>query len=64
VSAAEGRAEAARAMGVLAQAAGMGYRDANALQTEPALDPLCARDAFRLLMMDVAFPAEPFAAAR
>jgi serine/threonine-protein kinase len=64
VSAAEGQTEVARAMGALTQAASMGDQDANALRTEPALDPLRSRDDFRVVMMDMAFPAEPFAAAR
>jgi hypothetical protein len=42
----------------------MGYRNAPAWRTEPARDPLRSRDDFRLLMMDVAFPAEPSAATR
>jgi hypothetical protein len=44
--------------------AGMGYRNAHAWRTESALDPLRSRDDLRLLMTDVALPAEPFAAAR
>ena len=42
-------------------AVGMGYRNGNAYRTEDALDPLRSRDDFRLLMMDLAFPAEAFA---
>jgi hypothetical protein len=63
VSAAEGE-EAARAMGLLHEAVGMGYRDATAFRTEAALDPLRARDDLQILMMDLAMPTEPFAAAR
>ena len=33
-------------------------------RTEPALDVLRGRDDFRLLMLDLAMPADPFAAAR
>ncbi len=61
VSAAEGEIEAARAMDWLRRAVAMGYRNANELRIESALDSLRTRDDFRLLMMDVAFPAEPFA---
>jgi tetratricopeptide (TPR) repeat protein len=61
VSAAEGEDEAARAIAALTRAVGMGYRNAYAWRTESALDPLRSRDDFRLLLMDVAFPAEPFA---
>jgi hypothetical protein len=38
-----------------------GYRDADAYRTEDALDPLRGREDFKLLMMDLAFPVEPFA---
>ena len=41
----------------------MGFRAAGAFRTEDALDPLRGRDDFRLLMMDLAMPADPFAAA-
>jgi hypothetical protein len=61
VSAAEAVDEAARAIAALSRAAGLGYRDAHAWRTDSALDPLRSRDDFRLLMMDVSFPAEPFA---
>jgi serine/threonine-protein kinase len=61
VSAAEGEIEAARAVEWLRRAVALGYRNANEIRIESALDPLRARDDFRLLMMDIAFPAEPFA---
>src|SRR5262249_11719910 len=54
VSAAEAASEAETAVARLHQAVAMGYRNAD------ALDPLRDRDDFRLLMMDLAFPAEPF----
>jgi hypothetical protein len=60
VSAAEGEIEAARAMEWLSRAVAMGYRNANELRIESALDPLRTRDDFRLLIMDLAFQAEPF----
>ena len=41
--------------------AAIGYRDPSAYSTEAALDPLRDRDDFRLLLMDLAFPARPFA---
>jgi hypothetical protein len=41
----------------------MGYRNLDAYRTEDALDPLRDREDFKLLMMDVAMPAEPFASA-
>jgi tetratricopeptide (TPR) repeat protein len=64
VSAAEAADEAARAIAALSRATGLGYQYAHAWRTEPALDPLRSRDDFRLLMMDVVFPAESFAVAR
>jgi serine/threonine-protein kinase len=64
ISAADGKDEAARAVGLLRQAFGMGYRDANAFRTEAALDLLRAREDFRLLIMDIDVPAEPFAPGR
>jgi hypothetical protein len=48
-------------MGLLHKAVDMGYRNAIAFRTESALDPLRGRGDFRLLMMDLAFPAEAFA---
>ena len=61
VSAEEGSEEATRAIGWLRRAVGVGYRNANEVRIESALDPLRSRDDFRLIMMDLAFPAEPFA---
>ena len=51
-------------MAGLRRAVAMGYRESDEYGREPALDPLRGRDDFRLLMMDLAFPADPFAAAR
>jgi serine/threonine-protein kinase len=56
--------EADAAMASLRKAIEMGCRNAGAFRTEPALDPLRNRDDFRLMMMDLAMPAEPFAATR
>ena len=61
VSAAEASSEADAAMALLHKAVGMGYRNADAFRTEDALDPLRDRADFRLLMMDLAMPADPFA---
>jgi hypothetical protein len=63
-AAAEGEKQTARAMGSLHKAVAMGYRSPDAYRNEDALDPLRDRDDFRLLMMDLAMPTEPFAAAR
>jgi hypothetical protein len=64
VSAAEADDEAAKAIGSLRQLTALGYRNANRLQIEAALGPLRGREDFRLLMMDLELPAQPFARAR
>jgi hypothetical protein len=61
VGAAEGRAEAHRAMEWLRQAIAGGYRKPTVLQTDSDLDPLRSRPDFQLLMMDLEFPYDPFA---
>jgi hypothetical protein len=38
----------------------MAWHERDAFRTEPALGPLRDRDDFGLLLMDLAFPAEPF----
>ena len=60
VSAAEAEGELARAMVLLQRAAADGLRNPSFYRTEAALDSLRHRPDFRLMMMDVAFPAEPF----
>jgi serine/threonine-protein kinase len=50
-----------RAIDDLRRAAGMGYRSPAAYRYEPALEPLRGRADFRLLLLDLAFPADPFA---
>jgi tetratricopeptide (TPR) repeat protein len=57
-------AEAGRAMTLLRQAVKMGYRDLNVYRTESTIDPLRERDEFRMLMMDLAMPADPWARER
>jgi serine/threonine-protein kinase len=59
-----GEAAADQAMALLRRAAAEGYRNAAAFARELALDSLRGRDDFRLLMMDLAMPIEPFAVAR
>jgi serine/threonine protein kinase len=56
----EGEAEVAEAMILLRRAVEMGYRNTASYHTEPALDPLRSRPDFRLLMLDLAFPSDPF----
>ena len=63
VSAEEVASEADAAMSLLRRAVGQGHRGAQDFRTQDALDPLRGREDFRLLMMDLAMPAEPFAAA-
>jgi serine/threonine-protein kinase len=63
-STAEASVLADRAIDDLRRAAAMGYRSAAQYRYEPALAPLRGRDDFRLLMLDLAFPANPIADAR
>jgi eukaryotic-like serine/threonine-protein kinase len=63
VSAAEGEEEARASIELLRRAIAIGYRNGNELRIESALDPLRSRDDFRLLMMDLTMPADPFARA-
>jgi tetratricopeptide (TPR) repeat protein len=60
----EGPVELGRAMEMLRRAVAAGYRDVAWMRRDPDLDPLHSRFDFQLLMMDLAFPAEPFALAR
>jgi hypothetical protein len=61
ISTAEAAAQAEEAMAILRRAVAGGYRNIGLLRVEPGLDPLRSSDDFRRLMMDLAFPAEPFA---
>jgi hypothetical protein len=49
-----------KALDLLRRAVAAGYHDADAMAKEVALDPLRERSDFRLLMMDVIMPADPF----
>ena len=60
LSAADGAAELDTAMGVLRRAVAAGYRNVTWMQRDPDLDPLRARPDFQVLMVDLAFPSEPF----
>jgi serine/threonine-protein kinase len=55
-----------RAMDMLREAVAAGYRDfeIDLMRTDPVLDPLRERPDFRMLMMDLAFPADPWAETR
>jgi hypothetical protein len=48
-------------MELLSRSAAMGIANANEFRIESALNLRRRRDDFRSLMMDLAFPAEPFA---
>jgi serine/threonine-protein kinase len=57
----ERQAEADRAIQWLGRAIAAGYRKLALIQSDPDLDPLRSRSDFQLLMLDLAFPADPFA---
>jgi serine/threonine-protein kinase len=61
VTAADGRAEADRAMQWLHRAVARGYRNVALMRRDLDLDPLRSRPDFQLLMMDLEFPDDPFA---
>jgi eukaryotic-like serine/threonine-protein kinase len=60
VSAAQGADQSEEAMAALREAVTMSFRDHTLYRAESALDPLRNRPDFQLLMMDLAFPAQPF----
>ena len=64
VSADEAARAADAAMALLRGAVAMGHRIPDAYRTEDALDPLRGRDDFKVMMMDLAMPADSFAATR
>jgi eukaryotic-like serine/threonine-protein kinase len=57
----EQAAAAERAMAALRRAFDAGWNDMAHMNHDPDLDPLRARPDFRVLMMDLAMPADPFA---
>jgi hypothetical protein len=61
VVSADRRAHADRAIAALRRAAAAGMRNADVWRRDPDLDPLRSRPDFQLLIMDVAFPDDPFA---
>ena len=60
VEADDGAAEHGKVMELLGRALAEGYHNAIAMSREPALDQLRGRPDFRVLMMDLVFPARPF----
>jgi len=61
VSAEEGKTLADRAVLLTRRAAALGYRDPVVYRNEHALDPVRERADFQLIMLDLGFPADPFA---
>jgi eukaryotic-like serine/threonine-protein kinase len=61
IAAGEAEARAIKAVSTLKRAIGAGYRNLRQMWRDTDLDPLRKRPDFQLLMMDLAFPARPFA---
>ena len=61
VAAAERAGLAEKSLAVLRRAVMMGYRNPDAYRTETAINPLRNQPDFQALMMDLVFPADPFA---
>ena len=61
LTAADGQAEADQAMNSLRRAVAAGWKGRDHMRADTDLDPVRSRPDFRLLMMDMAMPAEPFA---
>ena len=64
ISADDAEIEAGKAMRLLRRALAEGYRDTAGMASEVALDPLRTRPEVQLLMLDLAFPADPFVVGR
>jgi serine/threonine-protein kinase len=61
VTATEAQLQADQAIAILRKEVAAGYRDADLLRVEPGLASIRSRKEFRMMMMDLDFPAEPFA---
>ncbi len=57
------RAETDQAMEMLRRATVAGFRDSELIRQDPDLEPLRPRADFQVLLMDLAFPVDPFASA-
>jgi hypothetical protein len=57
----EGPVELGRAMEMLRRAVAAGYRDLAWMRRDPDLEPLRELPDFQFLMLDLAFPTQPFA---
>jgi hypothetical protein len=60
VAQADREAHAERAVATLRRAVTAGHRNVAHMRIDPDLDPIRSRPDFQLLMMDLAFPTEPF----
>jgi tetratricopeptide (TPR) repeat protein len=58
------RRDADRAVAAIRRAIALGYADSGMLKNDPDFDSLRSRPDFQALLMDLAFPTDPFAAAR
>jgi serine/threonine-protein kinase len=56
----DGPCESDRGMEILRRAVAAGHRDADLMRTDAALDSIRSRPDFRMLMMDLAMPTDPF----
>jgi eukaryotic-like serine/threonine-protein kinase len=61
VSAAEARDAAEQAMVALGRSVGAGRSNVRAILKDKDFDPVRSRPDFRMLVMDLIFPADPFA---
>ncbi len=61
LTASEGRTAADDAMATLRQAAAAGWRDVAAMDANPDLGPIRSRPDYKMLRLDMAVPADPFA---
>jgi tetratricopeptide (TPR) repeat protein len=64
LTAVERRAAIADTMATLHEAVAAGWRNPTALRDDPDLAPLRSRPEFQLLIMDLEFPTQPFAATK
>jgi serine/threonine-protein kinase len=60
LTATDGQAAADEAMSSLRQAAGAGWRNAPWMAADPDLAPIRSRPDYQALLLDMAFPADPF----
>jgi tetratricopeptide (TPR) repeat protein len=60
LSAADGTVESDRTIAALRDAVAAGYRKLDQARTDPDLDSVRSRSDFRVLLLDIAFPVDPF----